>query len=96
MIFSMAQTYGISPIKVILVALQLTAVFFYTPKKFLIDLQFMTQKKTSLFTKLTIFILLPLGLLNIGFELRTSMNLFSYIGKPLPTWAIGNHVIFIL
>jgi len=91
MLFIVAQTYGITTMKGVLLSIQLAVVFCYTPKKFLNDLQFMTRRKIFFSTKISLFIFLPLGLLAAGIEMWTFLDLFSFVGKRLPTWAIGNY-----
>jgi len=89
MLLSVTQSYGISKFKVVLVTLELIAVFIYTPKKFLVDLEFLTRSNITWCTKVRLFIVLPLGLVVIHFEMWTTMDLLTDDGAELPGWAIG-------
>jgi len=89
MLIYVVQTYAIRPMKVLLVCLEVTAIYIYKIKKFRIDLEYMNDNQIDLRTKLSWMTFIPISLIVALVGLAINSQLFFYNGIALPMWAAG-------
>jgi len=84
--------YGIGLMKVLLVSVQLVGICIYGIKNFKNDLEFMSR--TKLYSWINIVWLFASGIAIVGVivKLMTTMDLFYYNRKAIPSWAIGSNL----
>jgi len=68
--------------------MQLVAIWFYKPKRFLTDVEFVVKKRIGGFAK-TLLLLLLLPVIVLAWEVWKTTFYFTYKGLPIPNWALG-------